>query len=158
MDRGHPRRARPLLECGPPLGWHRSKSRLAGRASRANRFRSASGDVGPDAKLLHPDPEAPAGLDYVISKSTYGDGDPRRPRPRQRAHLAREVHDAAAAKGAMLIPAFAVERTQELIVDLIDLMQRGEIPTAPVFLDSPLAIRATEVFRRNAASLDPTSI
>ena len=74
----------------------------------------------------------------------------------RRAHLAREVRDAAAAKGAMLIPAFAVERTQELIVDLIDLMQRGEIPTAPVFLDSPLAIRATEVFRRNAASLDPS--
>ena len=116
-----------------------------------------SGDVGPDAKLLQPDPEAPAGLDYVISESTYGDGDrPSTTAADRRAHLAREVHDAAAAKGAMLIPAFAVERTQELIVDLIDLMQRGEIPTAPVFLDSPLAIRATEVFRRNAASLDPS--
>ena len=60
-----------------------------------------------------------------------------------------------ARNGALLIPAFAVERTQELIVDLVDLMERGEIPTAPIFLDSPLAIRATEVFRRHAASLDP---
>ena len=60
-----------------------------------------------------------------------------------------------AAKGALLIPAFAVERTQELIVDLVDLMERGEIPAAPIFLDSPLAIRATEVFRKHAASLDP---
>ena len=54
----------------------------------------------------------------------------------------------------MLIPAFAVERTQELIVDLVDLMERGEVPTAPIFLDSPLAIRATEVFRQHASSLD----
>jgi metallo-beta-lactamase family protein len=66
------------------------------------------------------------------------------------------VRDAAEARGALLIPAFAVERTQELIVDLADLMARGEIPTAPIFLDSPLAIRATEVFRKNAASLTPT--
>ena len=58
-------------------------------------------------------------------------------------------------KGALLIPAFAVERTQELIVDLVGLMERGEIPAAPIFLDSPLAIRATEVFRKHAASLDP---
>ena len=48
-----------------------------------------------------------------------------------------------------------MERTQELIVDLVDLMERGEVPAAPIFLDSPLAIRATEVFRKHAASLDP---
>jgi metallo-beta-lactamase family protein len=42
-----------------------------------------------------------------------------------------------------------------LIVDLIDLMERGEVPTAPIFLDSPLAIRATEAFRRHSSSLDP---
>ncbi|MGZ5836379.1 MAG: MBL fold metallo-hydrolase RNA specificity domain-containing protein, partial [Xanthobacteraceae bacterium] len=60
----------------------------------------------------------------------------------------------ASAKGALLIPAFAVERTQELIVDLVDLMERGEVPAAPIFLDSPLAIHATEVFRKHAASLD----
>ena len=117
----------------------------------------ASGDVGPDGKLLEPDPQAPAGFDYVISESTYGDRlrEPITPQQR-RARLAAEVRDAAAAKGALLIPAFAVERTQELIVDLVDLMERGEIATAPVFLDSPLAIHATEVFRENAASLDRT--
>ena len=54
-----------------------------------------------------------------------------------------------------LIPAFAVERTQELIVDIVDLMERGEVAAAPIFLDLPLAIRATEVFRRHRASLDP---
>ena len=116
----------------------------------------ASGDVGPDAKLLQPDPEAPAGFDYVISESTYGDRVRAPTTPEQRRQrLAAEVRDAAAAKGALLIPAFAVERTQELIVDLIELMQRGDIPAAPVFLDSPLAIHATEVFREHAESLDP---
>ena len=114
-----------------------------------------SGDVGPDAKLLQPDPEAPAGFDYVISESTYGDRE-RIPTTAdtRRARLSAEVRDAAARKGALLIPAFAVERTQELIVDLVGLMERGEAPAAPIFLDSPLAIRATEVFRKHAASLD----
>ena len=116
----------------------------------------ASGDIGPDAKLLQPDPEAPAGFDFVISESTYGN----RERPpitpdARRARLAAEVRDAAARKGALLIPAFAVERTQELIVDLVDLMEGGHVPSAPIFLDSPLAIRATEVFRKHASSLDP---
>jgi metallo-beta-lactamase family protein len=115
-----------------------------------------SGDIGPDAKLLEPDPEAPAGFDYVISESTYGDRDRPATTPRERrARLAAEVRDAHAAGGALLIPAFAVERTQELIVDLIYLIESGEVPATPIFLDSPLAIRATEVFRRHAASLDP---
>jgi metallo-beta-lactamase family protein len=61
----------------------------------------------------------------------------------RRARLAAEVREAYTRKGALLIPAFAVERTQELIVDLVDLMERGERPPAPIFLDSPLAIRAT---------------
>ena len=116
----------------------------------------ASGDIGPDAKLLQLDPEAPTGFDCVISESTYGDRE-RAPITvdARRARLSAEVRDAANRKGALLIPAFAVERTQELIVDLVDLMERGEIPSAPIFLDSPLAIRATEVFRKHAASLDP---
>jgi metallo-beta-lactamase family protein len=111
----------------------------------------ASGDIGPDSKLLQPDPEAPSGFDYVISESTYGDRErpPTSPDAR-RARLAAEVRDAASRKGALLIPAFAVERTQELLVDLVDLMERGDIPP-----DSPLAIRATEVFRKHAESLDP---
>ena len=114
-----------------------------------------SGDIGPDAKLLQPDPEAPSGFDYVIVESTYGDSDRPATTPQaRRQRLAAEVREAYAAKGAMLIPAFAVERTQELIVDLVDLMERGDVPTAPIFLDSPLAIHATEVFRQHASSLD----
>lgn len=114
----------------------------------------ASGDIGPDAKLLQPDPEAPTGFDYVISEATYGNTDrpPITPQVR-RQRLAEEVRGASKAGGALLIPAFAVERTQELIVDLIDLMETKELPSAPIFLDSPLAIRATEVFRQYSSSL-----
>jgi metallo-beta-lactamase family protein len=113
-----------------------------------------SGDVGPDAKLLQPDPEAPAGLDYVICESTYGDRDRPAITPQsRRARLAELVRAAHAAGGPLLIPAFAVERTQELIVELVDLMEEGLVPSAPIFLDSPLAIRATEVFRQHAHEL-----
>jgi metallo-beta-lactamase family protein len=116
----------------------------------------ASGDIGPDAKLLQPDPEAPADFDYVIAEATYGDTDRPATTPHaRREHLAAEVREAATLQGAMLIPAFAVERTQELLVDLVDLMERHEVPAAPIFLDSPLAIRATEVFQKHAESLDP---
>jgi metallo-beta-lactamase family protein len=117
----------------------------------------ASGDVGPDAKLLHADPEAPAGFDYVICEATYGDEDrPPVTHDSRRKKLAAIVRDAQQAGGALLIPAFAVERTQELIIDMVDLMEGGAIPAAPIFLDSPLAIRATEVFRQHANSLDPS--
>ncbi|MDR3465534.1 MAG: MBL fold metallo-hydrolase [Xanthobacteraceae bacterium] len=117
----------------------------------------ASGDVGPETKLLEVDPEAPADFDYVLSESTYGgtEREPVTPETR-RSRLAQEVREAAASDGALLIPAFAVERTQELIVDLVALMDRGTLPPAPIFLDSPLAIHATEVFRRNASELDPS--
>ena len=111
-----------------------------------------SGDIGPDAKLFQPDPAGPTGLDYLLCESTYGDTD-RVPvtEDSRRARLADEVRAAKEAGGPLLIPAFAVERTQELIVDLVDLMNRRAIPTAPIFLDSPLAIRATEVFERDAS-------
>lgn len=113
-----------------------------------------SGDVGPDAKLLQPDPEAPAGLDYVVCESTYGHVDRPAITPQsRRARLADIVRAAHAAGGPLLIPAFAVERTQELIVELIDLMEEGLVPSAPIFLDSPLAIRATDVFRQHASEL-----
>lgn len=116
----------------------------------------ASGDIGPDASLLQQNPVAPGGFDYVLSESTYGGTErpPITPELR-REHLASEVRAAHAVNGPVLIPAFAVERTQELIVDLVYLMERGDIPAAPIFLDSPLAIRATEVFRQDSASLDP---
>ena len=117
-----------------------------------------SGDLGPEHKRFHPDPDAPDGFDYVFCEATYGD----RPRPsvtpdQRRAQLAEEVCAALENDGTLLIPSFAVERTQELLADLLDLMDAGSVPSVPVFLDSPLAIRATEVFARHATDLEDVS-
>ncbi|CEG06726.1 Ribonuclease [Afipia felis] len=115
-----------------------------------------SGDIGPSEKLLQSAPSGPSGLDYVVCESTYGDTvRPHSTTEERRARLALEAHEAAAGKGPLIIPAFAVERTQELIVDLVDLMEHDRIPHCPIFLDSPLAIHATEVFRKHSAALQP---
>ena len=108
-----------------------------------------SGDLGPGGRDYAPDPQGPAGVDYLIMESTYGDrerltlgGDARR------ALLAKEMNDAYGAGGPLLIPAFAVERSQELLADLLTLMEERQVPQADIFLDSPLAIEATEIFQQ----------
>ncbi|MCE1236200.1 MAG: MBL fold metallo-hydrolase [Hyphomicrobiales bacterium] len=114
-----------------------------------------SGDIGPAHKLLQHDPVAPKDWDFVVCEATYGDTDRAEvTEERRRAALKAEVKAAFRPDGALLIPSFAVERTQELLADLALLMERGEIPTAPVIIDSPLASRATEVFRRHARELE----
>ncbi len=114
-----------------------------------------SGDLGPDAKLFHPDPDGPVDLDLVICEATYGDRDrPDTTVADRRSELAAEVRAAHARGGPLLIPCFAVERTQEILADLIDLMGQGLIPAAQIFLDSPLAIRATDIFRSHAGTLE----
>lgn len=114
-----------------------------------------SGDLGPDAKLFHPDPDGPVDLDLVVCEATYGDRDRADTTVAdRRSELAAEVRAAHARGGPLLIPCFAVERTQEILADLLDLMDQGTVPRAPIFLDSPLAIRATDVFRRHAGMLE----
>jgi len=114
-----------------------------------------SGDIGPDHKLFHPDPDAPSGLDYLFMESTYGGRVRTDLKPKERrALLAHEINEALKGDGALVIPAFAVERTQELLLDIAVLLKSGEIPHVPVFLDSPLAIRVTSVFADHADSLE----
>ncbi|MGD9671316.1 MAG: MBL fold metallo-hydrolase [Hyphomicrobiaceae bacterium] len=114
-----------------------------------------SGDIGPEHKLFHPDPKAPNNFDYVIAESTYGGRRRTRVSPEQRRRiLADEVKQALRADSILLIPIFAVERTQELIADLVKLRGAGAIPPVPIILDSPLAIQVTRVFDRHAANLE----
>jgi len=112
-----------------------------------------SGDLGPGGRDFLPDPEGPAGVDHLIMESTYGGRirPPLDPAGRRR-QLARELRDAQRAGGPLLIPAFAVERSQELLADLQILTRAGEIPETDIFLDSPLAIEATEVFQKRGWS------
>jgi len=114
-----------------------------------------SGDLGPDNKAFQPDPEGPVGMDHVICESTYGN----RARTRmtiaqRRGRLEQEIREAIGRGGNLIIPVFALERTQELLLDIAMLADAGRIPNVPVFVDSPLASRTTEVFARHADDLE----
>lgn len=104
-----------------------------------------SGDVGNDNVPILPDTEAITRADVVVCEATYGHRvhEP----PTERAAKLREAVEATIGRrGVLLIPAFSIERTQELLYEL-DLMLRSLDTKIPIFLDSPMAIRATEVYR-----------
>lgn len=114
-----------------------------------------SGDIGPAGKAFSTGPQAGEDFDYVVVEATYGDRErPRVTEASRRSALRREVLAARKAGGNLVIPAFAVERTQELLHDLVFLMGKGSLPRMPVFLDSPLAARATAVFERYRGRLN----
>jgi metallo-beta-lactamase family protein len=112
-----------------------------------------SGDIGRAGLAIIRDPEPLTALDWVIMESTYGNRDHASVEG-ARAELGRIVRETASGGGRMLIPAFAVGRTQEILYDLHELSHAGEIPRLPIFIDSPLADRATAVFRENTADFD----
>ena len=114
-----------------------------------------SGDLGPDNKTFHPSPDAPRDFDHLICESTYGDrdredvtGDERR------KQLQAEIERAIARGGNLVIPTFALERTQELLLDIATLINSGAMNRVQVFIDSPLASRVTSVFARHAPELE----
>jgi metallo-beta-lactamase family protein len=112
-----------------------------------------SGDVGRSGLPIIRDPEPPAGADVVILESTYGDRD-HPPYEDARERLAAVVRDTAARGGRVLIPAFAVGRTQELVYDLHGLYAEDRVPRIPIVIDSPLAVDATGVFAANPEVYD----
>lgn len=117
-----------------------------------------SGDLGPENKAFHEDPEGPSGFDYVVCESTYGDRQRDKVTIEQRRKLLEaEVRAAITRGGNLVIPTFALERTQELLLDLDYLLCADAIPQVPVFIDSPLATRATGVFERYASELEDTN-
>ncbi|MBA3056235.1 MAG: MBL fold metallo-hydrolase [Sphingomonadales bacterium] len=116
-----------------------------------------SGDIGPDNKAFYPDPAGPAGFDHVICESTYGDRARIKATIAERRALLADVINATRAKGGnLVIPSFALERTQELLLDIAMLSREGRIGNAMVFVDSPLANRATTVFARHVDQLEDT--
>lgn len=118
-----------------------------------------SGDIGPNYKLMHPDPEGPRGVDYLICESTYGDRDRiDATAEARRSLLAKEVRAAMQPDGVLLIPSFAVERAQELISDLSRLMAEGSLPVIPIYVDSPLATKATAIFAKHHRDLEDGAV
>ena len=104
-----------------------------------------SGDIGPEEKVFHPEPGGETGFDYIIAESTYGDRDrDDYTLAKRRGMLKAELVRGLSAGGNVVIPAFAVERSQELLHDIGVLLANGELPHATVFLDSPLT--KTSVF------------
>lgn len=113
-----------------------------------------SGDLGPGDKAFHQGAEGPELPDWIVMETTYGNRDRiDYDEDERRATLCRAVRDGLSGGGTLLIPAFAVERTQELLYDLHRLMQEKLLPHTPIFLDSPLARNVTEVFRRHLHDL-----
>jgi metallo-beta-lactamase family protein len=106
-----------------------------------------SGDIGQWNKPILRDPSLLKSADYVVMESTYGD------RRHEQAgdvesQLAKVIHETVARGGNVVIPTFAVERAQELIYHLGRLVRAGRVPAIPMFLDSPMAVDVTEIFRR----------
>lgn len=114
-----------------------------------------SGDLGPSDKTLQPDPAVPLDCDVAILESTYGDSvRERQTAAERRALLGRELSAGLAAGGNVIVPVFAVERTQEILDDIAQLKRQGALSSIAVFLDSPLAGRTTDVFRHHREALD----
>jgi metallo-beta-lactamase family protein len=113
-----------------------------------------SGDLGRYDRPILRDPEPVPAADVLLCESTYGD------RPHAAAadaeeDLARIIRDGAARGGAILVPAFAVGRTQELLWLLQDLEDAKRIPALPVYVDSPMAVEVTDLYGRHPEDHDP---
>lgn len=112
-----------------------------------------SGDIGQRDKPLIRDPEKLADADFVVMESTYGDRDHDHSRSIPDA-LADEINAGLRAGGNILIPTFAIERAQELLFYLGALRREKRIPACPAFLDSPMALDATDLFMDHQEDLD----
>lgn len=154
-----------LIEVMPQNQWFELGARLQARFWNAGHILGStsvelaagqlnvlfSGDLGPKVKSLEFPAEGPHGVDHIICEATYGDRDREDSTLEQRLTLlASEIHDAMERGGNLIIPVFAVERTQELLLDIATLFDRKLLVPRSVFIDSPLASHATEVFARHA--------
>lgn len=110
-----------------------------------------SGDLGRWDRPVLPDPAPVKEADVLLLESTYGN---KLHPPEGAQDLARIVRDSAARGGALVIPAFAVGRTQEILWYLRKLEASGDIPVLPVYVDSPMAIEATDVYRNHREDHD----
>jgi metallo-beta-lactamase family protein len=112
-----------------------------------------SGDIGRSGLAIIREPVPPEGADALIMESTYGNREHESVEG-ARAKLAQVIRETAARGGRVLIPAFAVGRTQEVIYALHSLAKEGAIPSIPIYVDSPLAIDVTTVFEMHPESFD----
>lgn len=136
-----------LVDAGHMLGSAHVILDIEDQASGERRRLVYSGDIGrPDIPIIRDPVPLHAGADILIMESTYGNRQ-HPPYPESEHELERIVNETASRGGSLLIPAFAVGRTQQLVYALHKLHSAGAIPDLPIFVDSPLATRTTEIFR-----------
>ncbi|MBI4211584.1 MAG: MBL fold metallo-hydrolase [Deltaproteobacteria bacterium] len=154
------RHALALFEQLPFHAWHELGNKLSFQFTPAGHLLGAacihlktdqgklvvSGDIGRSNDLLIKPPEPVRQADYLLLESTYGNKDHQNQDPLQAFEDI--IHQAWDRKGVILIPAFAVGRVQAVLHILHRLKREGRIPEIPIYLDSPMAILATEVFCR----------
>ncbi len=143
-----------FLDAGHILGSAIIRLRVIDRDGDAERIVVFSGDLGRPGTPIIRDPVELSDADYVVVESTYGgrEHDSHEEAIRILAETVRLVDEA---KGVLLIPSFAIGRTQEIVWELDRLIERGEIPLLPLYLDSPMAQRASDVYQRYTDYYDP---
>jgi len=117
--------------------------------TRNGRIFLYTGDLGNSPEPLLPDTESPQGARIMVMESVYGDR-VHVDQATRREHLREIIEQVRERKGTLIIPAFSIERIQILLHEINDLLEARKIGHIPVFLDSPLAIHTTEIFRRHA--------
>lgn len=106
-----------------------------------------TGDLGNSPSTLLPDTEFVTDANYIVMDSVYGDRN-HEPKEVREARFKQVIQNTIARRGTLLIPAFSLERTQTILYEINNLVESKTIPSVPVFLDSPLAIRLTEIYTR----------
>ncbi len=115
-----------------------------------------TGDLGNSPSPLLPDTEIIKDADYLIMESVYGDRDHEN-RNERKKKLEQIIKDNYKRKGVLIIPTFSLERTQELLYEINSLVENNIVPAMPVFLDSPLSIKLTEIYLRSDKFFNKTA-
>lgn len=116
-----------------------------------------SGDLGnPPTVLLNPI-DYVADADYALIEAAYGDRI-HEDRTERRTKLLNAILETVKRRGVLMIPSFAIERTQELLLELDQLFENGELPHIPIFVDSPLATKITKVYGRFSSYFNPAAV
>lgn len=116
-----------------------------------------TGDLGNPPTPLLKEPEKVGDANYLFIESVYGDKT-HETYEQAKLKLERVIEDTVAAGGVLMIPAFSLERTQELLFDIHSMIRHRRIPKVPVFLDSPLAIKAVDIYKRYESYMDAEAI
>jgi metallo-beta-lactamase family protein len=113
-----------------------------------------SGDLGRREMPILRDPQPPPPCDILIIESTYGDRIHAETAEEAKRKATALIEHAVAHRSKIIVPAFAVGRTQDLVMWMKDLVKEGRVPPLPMYIDSPLALRATDIFRRHPECYD----